>query len=227
METPRLGAPQAIIVAGLIVAGAIMLTRGTVTLTPSTGGKPAAATSIEVRPVTAGDHILGSADASVYVVEFSDLECPFCKTFQPTLHELLRRRGAEVAWVYRHFPLPIHPKAPREAEAAECAAEQGGNDAFFRYIDRLFLVTTSNNTLDPEKLPAIAGDVGLDVKEFDRCLVTGTYKGRVSADLEDGIRAGVTGTPSVVIINRKTGKKTLLVGSQPLSALEQAVDSVK
>ncbi len=78
------------------------------------------------------DHIRGNPDAPVTLVEYSDFECPFCKRFHPTVKRIVDEYGGRVRWVYRHFPLDeIHPvKARREAAAAECAAELGGNDAF-------------------------------------------------------------------------------------------------
>src|SRR3989344_5485116 len=100
----------------------------------------------------------------IAIVEYSDLECPFCKTFQKTLHQIMDEYGesGKVAWVYRHFPLAqLHTKAAKEAEATECAAELGGNAAFWKYADRLFEVTPSNNNLELSQLPVIAAEVGL------------------------------------------------------------------
>ena len=131
----------AIVVAGVLIAGAVYLgSRGE----DSSGVQlPAAeAESLdEMRPAAKDDHIRGNPDAPVKIVEYSDAECPFCKSFHSTMQRVVDEYGAsgKAAWVYRHFPLDnIHPKADKEAEATECAAELGGNGTFWAYVDRLF-----------------------------------------------------------------------------------------
>ncbi|HEY4512123.1 MAG TPA: thioredoxin domain-containing protein [Candidatus Paceibacterota bacterium] len=104
-----------------------------------------------MEPVTAKDHIKGNSSAPVKIVEYSDLECPFCKRFHATMLEVMSTYGKDgkVAWVFRHFPLAqLHSKAPKEAEAAECAAELGGNDGFWKFVDKINELTPSNNKLD-------------------------------------------------------------------------------
>lgn len=101
--------------------------------------------------VTAADHIKGSINAPVKIVEYSDLECPFCKMFHATLQEIISdpEYKDKVAWVYRHFPLTqLHSKAPKEAEATECAAEVGGNEGFWKFVDKINEITPANNKLD-------------------------------------------------------------------------------
>ncbi|HEY4512581.1 MAG TPA: thioredoxin domain-containing protein [Candidatus Paceibacterota bacterium] len=101
--------------------------------------------------VTSADHIKGSLSASVKIVEYSDLECPFCKRFHTTMQEVMNtyNKDGKVAWVFRHFPLAqLHSKAPKEAEATECAAELGGNDGFWKFVDKINEITPSNNKLD-------------------------------------------------------------------------------
>ena len=165
----KLNTPVAIVVAGVIVALAVIFTSGAGTSQVAPGGGPSQGENgvqdqeIAIKPVTASDHIRGSLDAPVKIVEFSDLECPFCARFHPTLQQIFDEYEGQVAWVYRHFPLDtLHAKARKEAEATECAAELGGNDGFWAYLDRLFEVTPSNDRLDLALLPQIAEDVGLD-----------------------------------------------------------------
>lgn len=110
-------------------------------------------TAAQVRAVSSDDHILGNVSAKIIVIEYSDLECPFCKVFHNTMHQVVEKSNGDVAWVYRHYPIPqLHPKAFREAEATECAWEQKGNDGFWKYTDKLFEITPSNNGLDEAKL---------------------------------------------------------------------------
>ena len=101
-----------------------------------------------IRAVTADDHILGDINtAKLVIVEYSDLECPFCKAFHSTMHQVMDENKGEIAWVYRHFPLTqIHPKAMQAALASECAWDQGGNEAFWKYADKVFEAGLQTNT---------------------------------------------------------------------------------
>ncbi|MCR4279564.1 MAG: thioredoxin domain-containing protein [Candidatus Zambryskibacteria bacterium] len=85
-----------------------------------------------------GDHVRGSVDAPVTLIEYSDLECPFCKSFHPQVQQALAGYGNQLSWVYRHFPLDFHPSARPLAEGSECAAQLGGNDKFWEYVDYVF-----------------------------------------------------------------------------------------
>jgi protein-disulfide isomerase len=102
--------------------------------TPSTAQD--AGTVSPIDPKT--DHIRGNPNASVAVIEYSDYQCPFCKAVHPTYQKIMDTYGDDVMWVYRHYPLPFHPHAQKAAEGGECAAELGGNDAFWKYTDQLF-----------------------------------------------------------------------------------------
>lgn len=119
---------------------------------------------ITLNEITQNDHIRGSVDSPVKIVEYSDLECPFCKRHHDTMKEVINKYGEDkVAWIYRHLPLAsLHSKAPKEAEATECAAELGGNDGFWKLTDKIFEVTPANNGLDLEILPSLAYEVGLE-----------------------------------------------------------------
>ena len=84
------------------------------------------------------DHLRGSADAPVTLIEYSDLECPYCKSFHPQVQQALEKYDGQLAWAYRHFPLDFHPSALPLAEGSECAAQLGGNDKFWEYLDYVF-----------------------------------------------------------------------------------------
>jgi protein-disulfide isomerase len=99
-------------------------------------GKVTTAYTGEVPAVTAEDHIIGSIDAPVIIVEYSDYECPYCKNFQSTLQKITTESNGNVAWVYRHWP--IHQNSFEKLVAAECIASLKGNDAFWKYSDLLF-----------------------------------------------------------------------------------------
>lgn len=177
------------------------------------------APSVEV-PIGDSDHIRGEVNAPITIVEYSDLECPFCKRFHETMKQVLTEYGAKVRWVYKHFPLDqIHPKADKEAEAAECAGEQGGNDAFWAYVDKVFEVTPSNNGLDPALLPGLAQDLGLDRGKFESCLSSGKYAELVEAQFQEGTRLGVDGTPGSFVNGEPVR------GAIPFESLKSIIDA--
>ena len=93
---------------------------------------------ITLRSVSPDDHILGNPNAKIVIVEYSDLDCPFCKSFHNTMHQIIKEDG-DVAWIYRHYPIPqLHPNAPKKAEETECAFDQKGNEGFWAYADKVF-----------------------------------------------------------------------------------------
>lgn len=218
--------PGAILFGALVIAGAVVygddIKEKMQTRQPRAqeqGGGNVADSGVDV-PVSDSDHIRGNANAQVTIVEYSDLECPFCKRFHETMKQVLAEYGDKVRWVYKHFPLDqIHPKADKEAEAAECAGEQGGNNAFWAYVDRIFEVTPSNNGLDPALLPQIAQDFGLDKDKFESCLASGRYAEFVEAQFQEGMRLGVNGTPGSFVNGEPVR------GAIPFEALKGIIDA--
>lgn len=178
------------------------------------------------------DPVLGDANAPVTIVEFSDYECPFCKRhFDETLPQLIENYvdTGKVKIVYRDLPLSFHdPMATKEAVAANCAREQGGDSKYFQYHDEIFTRTISNgNGLSEADLTTIATDVGLNLNSFNTCLTDPAQEEEVKKDLADAGKAGATGTPTFVI-----GKSTsngeidgdLVVGAQPYAAFQAIID---
>ena len=222
---PQLALPITIVFAGLLIAGAVFLV-GKSSVPPTPDGTPQ---NITYRSIDSTDHILGNPNAAVKVIEYADLECPYCKQFHTTMHQIMNYYGpgGQVAWVFRHFPLDQHTKAPKEAEASECAAEQGGNEGFFKYVDRLYSITPGENNLDLAKLPEIARDVGLNVDQFNQCLSSGKYASKVAASGVDAIGAGAQGTPYVLItLTGSSDAVPLPQGAQPYDSMRTAIDEV-
>ena len=181
-----------------------------------------------VKPVAAEDHVRGDPAAPVKVIEFSDFECPFCKGFHATMKQVMGdyEKDGKVAWVYRHFPIDeLHPRARKEAQAAECANELGGNKAFWDYADKLFEVTPSNNRLDPAQLPQIAEAVGLDKAKFDSCLDgSAKFAAHIEANIQDATASGGQGTPYSVVIT-PNGKVVPINGAQPYEEVKAVIDT--
>lgn len=144
--------------------------------------------------IAAGDHVQGSASASVTLVEYGDFESPHCGRAYPIVKEIQRRLGAELCFVYRHFPLnDIHPHAQSAAEAAEAAGAQG---EFWRMHDILF---ENQLDLDDVSLIRYAQRTGLDVGRFTFDLQGRTYSHRVQQDQASGVHGGVRNTPTFFI----------------------------
>ena len=182
-----------------------------------------------VRPVSKErDHIYCNPDAEISFIEYSDFECPFCKRFHPTPKQIVKAYQGKVNWVYRHFPLGFHnPLAQKEAEASECVAELGGNDAFWKYSDLLYQRTQSNgNGFPMNGLAPLAGEIGLDEKEIQLCIDSGRYEDRVQEDFTNGGESGVSGTPGTILLNNKTGRAKIKSGALPFKALKIEIDQL-
>jgi len=180
------------------------------------------------RPSLDRDHIRGNALAKITLIEYSDFECPYCKRFHDTPKKLLENQGDNLNWVYRHFPLAFHnPGAQKQAEAVECAAELGGADAFWRFTDEIYARTkTGGNGFPLDQLAPLAAELGLDRPRFEECLESGRHAGRVKEDVEEGIAAGITGTPGNILINNDTGEVRVLSGARPEAAFQAAIEEL-
>ncbi len=155
----------------------------------------------------------GPADAKVTIVEFSDFECPFCSKAEESVSQVMEKYAGKVKLVFRHYPLSFHPHAPKAAEAAACANDQG---KFWEMHKQLF---ANQKALSVEELKQHAVTVGLDKAKFDECLDTGKNKALVDADTKAGSDVGVNGTPAFFI----NGKG--LSGAQPPSEFEKIIDA--
>lgn len=196
------------------------------TVNPTVDPTPSANTVGDLKPVSKDDHIVGSANADVVLVEYSDMECPFCKRFHPTMLQLMEDYKGKVAWVYRHFPLSFHANAQKEAEASECVADLGGNDKFWKFTDAIYERTTSNGTgFALADLKPLAEEVGVDGTKFQDCLDSGKYTAKVNQDLAEGQQAGVTGTPGTVVVV-KGEAKSIIPGALPIDSIKTIIDGV-
>ncbi len=157
----------------------------------------------------------GPDGAPVTIVEFSDYQCPYCAKAEGTVKDLLeleKYRG-KVRLVYRDLPLPFHPLAPKAAEAAHCAGDQG---KYWEMHDRLF---AGQPKLEIADLKAYARELGLDQGRFDKCLDSGEKAKEVEANAKAGSEAGVRGTPAFFVNGR------LISGAQKLEAFTAIVDA--
>lgn len=145
-------------------------------------------------PVGDRDHILGQEDAPVTLVEYGDLECPYCRQVNPVIRELRRRMGGRLRYVFRQFPISSsHPHAQMAAEAAEAAGAQG------KYWEMHDYLLEHQLALEEVNLLEYAAELELDVERFERDLKEHTYADKVREDFKSGVRSGVNGTPTFFI----------------------------
>ena len=232
-----LGLVTGLAIFGLVAFGVVMIRGGesnggdTAGTQPTPSGDPTEPAVPDGQPqdvtmaaVTEKDHLRGPLDAPVKIGEYSDFECPFCKRFHETMKQLKTDYGDKVTWVYRHFPLlSLHTQALKEAEAAECVADLGGNDAFWKFTDKIYEVSPGNDGLDLKTVPDLAASVGVDKAKFQECWDSGKYTEGVKAQYQDAITAGAQGTPFNVIIG-PDGKTTPLAGAYPIESFKQIID---
>ena len=164
--------------------------------------------SLEVK----GSPVLGSKDAKVEIVEFSDFQCPFCSRVWPTLQQVRDEYPDDVRVVFKHLPLRIHPKAPAAHAAAEAAHRQG---KFWEMHDAIF---ASPRDLSPERYEQYATEIGLDLDQFKTDVTSASVKARVKADQSEAAKLGVSGTPSFFINGR------YLSGAQPFEEFKKRID---
>lgn len=185
---------------------------------PTETPKPAESKRIDVS--IDGDQCLGSEDAPVTIIEFSDYQCSYCQRFwAQTLPQIKKEYidTGKVKFVYRDFPLTFHANAQKAAEATECANDQG---KFWEMHDKIFEGQRDWSSGDTANISKrYASELGLDEAEFASCLDSGKYTEEVQKDLQDGVKAGVKGTPAFFV------NGIFVSGAQPFSVFKQIVDS--
>jgi protein-disulfide isomerase len=200
---------------------------------PAQGGAPANAPSGEPPPPSnpaaaqAEDpegRTLGRPDAPVSIIEFTDIQCPYCARFATQTWPQLKERYVDtgkVRFASRDLPLPMHAHAMPAAIAARCAGRQG---RFWDYREALF---RDQGQLAQSPYDALAGRMGLDVAKFTECRADPAVAASVRQDAELAQRNGIAGTPSFVVGRVRDGQfeAQLIRGAQPLQAFEQAIEA--
>lgn len=191
-----------IISAGLIASSFIIAGgQGSADRAPSEDnsfGNTKSAVAENVQAVSDRDHIRGNPNAKVSIIEFSDIECPFCARLHPTLDQILADYDGDVNWIYRHLPLDsIHKEARPAAVASECVNELAGNDAFWDFLDSAF---ANQQGLGRDFYIKEATRLGIDQNAFTACLSEGKHDALVESMLQDARASGGTGTPYSIIV---------------------------
>jgi protein-disulfide isomerase len=219
----------AIVVAGVIIAGAILLRGKTPTNpspTPTNQGSPNANTpSATIKPVSASDYTQGNPNADVVMIEYADYQCPFCgRFFKQTIEPIEQNyvNTGKIEFVYRDFAF-LGAESQEASEAAACANDQG---KYWQYHDYLFNHQNGENegAFASANLETFAKTLGLNTSEFNSCLESGKYAQAVQNSTTEGSSIGVTGTPHSFIL--KDGKVVNEVdGAYPYSQVSQELDA--
>lgn len=171
--------------------------------------------------ITDSDRVQGPVDAKITLVEYSDFQCPYCVKFHATMEKVMKEYDGKVRWVYRHSPLPFHKAAPKAAEGAECAGEQG---KFWEYA----AVLTKNSQPDGRGLAVsdlkkYSKELALNEQQFESCLSDGKFKTKVNLDFASGKKLGVQGTPATFMIDG-SGNQQLISGAVPFEQIKTKIN---
>lgn len=183
-----------------------------------------------IRPITADDHVRGNPNAPIVLIEYTDYDCPFCKSFHGTMEQIMSEYGTtgEVAWVLRHFPLQqLHPNAPLIAQASECVAElagDNGNEAFWEFSDKIFNGRGINEPTNMLDLPDYAVEVGVDRVAFESCMDSDRHRDGILASVQEGFDAGIRGTPHTVVI--VGDEQAVINGAQPYQVVKGIIEDL-
>ena len=176
---------------------------------PRRGPDPAKAYAVNTKGSPAKG---GAANAAVTLVEFSDFQCPFCSRVTGTLDQIEKAYGDKVRIVFKHLPLRMHSRAPMAHAASEAANSQG---KFWEMHDLIF---ENQRDLSEEAYLRYAGQIGMDVDQFKKDMVSASVKARVDADAAEAAKLGVTGTPGFFV------NGYFLSGAKPFSEFKRVID---
>ena len=219
--------PASIIIAGAMIAGSVIMTKSTngtlsdVYPQEENRGGEEIEVNVESLALSPDDHRKGSPDAPITVIEYSDLDCPFCTRFHATMEQVMENYEGKVSWVYRHFPLSaIHPNAQTKSLASECVATQLGESGFWLFIDTVFKDKTP-----VEELLELAEKLGADSDAFVSCMKgNNTEQARVEEQTKSALATGGQGTPwSLVVL--PDGEVIPISGAQPYSVISQVIEA--
>ncbi|HMY80243.1 MAG TPA: DsbA family protein [Candidatus Absconditabacterales bacterium] len=176
----------------------------------------------QVKKIKDSALIVGSKDAKILIVEYSDLQCPFCKRHHDngTLKSLVDKYAGKVAKTLKQFPLSFHPYAQKAGEAALCYAN-GDSDKYYKFVDGVFAKTLSSDQIPFD----VAKELGANETSFKECVTSGKYAKQVQDEMSEGQSLfGITGTPGNVILNTENGEYVVVAGAYPASEFEKTLD---
>ncbi len=211
-----LNLPTAIVVAAIVIGGAIFLRGNAENASPAVAGD---ASDSLVPAVTDSDFIRGNVGAPITVIEYADFSCGYCGVYHPTLTRLVAESEGQVRWVYRHLPI-FNIEA---ATAGQCVGTLAGDEAFFKFADTLFANKDKYST-DFYRETAITA--GADADAYDTCFSDPLVSGRIKNDFtRTRILLGFSGTPQTIIID-KNGKEFSFAGALPYEDVASVIQGL-
>ena len=166
--------------------------------------------------------VMGKPDAPLTLVEFTDLQCPYCNRFTTTSFEQIKKTyidTGKLRFVSRDFPLDFHPQAMPAARAVRCAAEQG------RFWELRMALVRNASKLSPAFITSAATELKLDMTAFAACIAGNRHDAEINADMEAGRSLGIEGTPSF-LLGRTTGdtlEGVLVIGAVPFEVFDAKI----
>lgn len=211
--------PAAIVFGAIIIAGAVLVsdlgvkTAGIQQNLPAAVKVPTAA-KLENVDASRGNNarLYGNPTAARTIVEFSDLECPFCARLHPTLKQIVDESGGTINWEYRHLPLPMHKNARAAAIASECVATLSKPENFWVFIEVLL---TNIGKATPDFLMAEAQKLGISKTAYTQCLTSSEMAALVDADMETARQFGGSGTPFSLVVDNDSKTAEVVSGAVP------------
>ena len=182
---------------------------------------------LAVEQTRTDNHIYGDEKARFTLVEYSDLECPYCKRFHSIPKKVVDSSSSLVNWQWKHLPLPFHnPVATVEAQASECVANIAGNRAFWVFLHAIFDETKGNGQ-GAGDLINLAQNIGVDEEKFTQCVNNGQFREKVARDLQHAKDLGVNSTPVTFVVDNHTGQNVMLRGLQSPEAIVSTIQRMK
>ncbi len=177
----------------------------------------------DISSLTKDVYVKGDKNASILWVEYSDLECPFCKRLHDSgaIKNLEAKYGNKLAVAFKHYPLPFHQTALPAAESAECVGEAGGSVKYYAFIEGVF----SKGTPTQEVIDSVVKEIGLDAAKIKACADSKKFADKITMQQSEGSsKFSVNGTPGNVLVNTKTGKYEVVSGAQPEANFAAAIE---
>ncbi|MBP7770669.1 MAG: thioredoxin domain-containing protein [Candidatus Pacebacteria bacterium] len=212
-----------ILIAGVLIAGAIIFVNLNANAAQAPAGDGALPGNTSVPAPGADDHIIGSPQAPIVLIEYLDFQCVYCSLVHPTLKRLVEESDGQVAWVMRHLPLEsIHPEARPSGLAAECIAEQLGNAGWWAFADDMM---ANQEGMGTARYLGLAAQLGADTAQYMSCVSSNKYSQKIDEHAAEAQVAGAQGTPYTVVYGN--GAQVPLSGALPYEQFAAVIKAVQ
>jgi protein-disulfide isomerase len=185
----------------------------------------------KIPSITSSDHVLGAKNADIVMISYSDFQCPYCQNWHPTFNSLVEKYADQITFAYRHFSLGFS-YSDKLAQASECVAEYGDEEAFWKFTDTLYeklqdqsVYTTEgeSSVITDDSILTIAANSGASLSQVKTCLETQEKADVITKMMSGAKAAGIGGTPSTIIISKEAGRE-LVPGAISLEEVEAMLE---